>query len=627
MFCRYCGAELTGPFCARCGNPAGEPVDPAPSPAATQPAQPEPPARGEAFWNPAESMRSAERSAPSVSFAAPNTPPETVYTRPAPAAAPADPFAGTDCVGDFEDPDDTAFLFDAAPAAGVPDGTPAGEPSAEIPKEKKKEKKNRKDRKKEAGRSAKEAPQPEQESRKKAAKNEKDRNLPLPANSGSPTGESGRAKKPLRFASVFPAVFALFFPAAYFFFDLFVVYGDALSRKIADGLTALHQFIDRATSPAYDANSAAELMSGTFGESAGLLSPLSLGTLSETTAYLLPVVTTLVAAALSVLAGVLILLSGARILRCRVFLDLMTLAGLAAAFAPFLGETVYLVLLYLQTQSFAAVNRTMSAFGVSVESMLLMCICALFLIPALRKLRRVGDRAAGRDYPVILPCAALGAKFFPAKLFTLIALAFCLVFPVLFLIGPVYSPELSLADWSATELLTKTGEALRAVISGGDSVNTWMTFLLLFAEILLALQVPFLAIACVPLLVQFIRVVFTGKHIGAKAADKEKRRTAGDTTAGFARGALMLPFVSFAIFGVLATLLMLFASHIAIHLDFSDPDGTLNTVYLVIAYIKSLGGTTCAYALLMTVGAPLWHLAGNFHNAMTSHRVPKASDA
>lgn len=617
MFCRYCGAELTGRFCAACGKPANEPADTASLSSAGRQASAPEPVQQEAFWNPAESMHRVERSAPAVFFAASNaTQPGLSSTVPEDREADAAFGGGVsapaahEVVGDFnEDADDAAFLFDAAPASA------ASAPVVMKQDEVKNDPKPKKEKKKEK--------RVCHEKDLKSARKDK-------RNKGKKSKEStpavGEGKKPLRLHSVFPAVLALFFPAAYFFFDIFVVYGDVLTRKTASGLTALQQFINWSTSPAYDANSAVELMSGTFGEAAQTVSPLSLSVLSESTGYLLPLVCTLAAAALSVLAGLLIFCSGARILHCRVFLDLMALAGLAGAAAPLFGETVYLVYLYVQVQSFTAVNRTMAAFGLSVESMLILCICALCLLPAIRRLRSLGDGAAGRNYPVILPCAALGAKFFTAKFLAVLSLVFCFVFPVLFLIGPVYSPELDLAAWNPTGALTKAGEALRTMISGGDAANVWMTVLSLLAETLILLQAPFLAIACLPLLWQFFRVVFTRKHYTPKKDGSQKRRRpAGNVSGDLARGLLLLPFLSFVIFGVLAALLLLFASRLAIHLDFSDPDAALCTVYLVIAYVKSLGGTTCAYALLMLVGAPLWHLVGNFHNAMASHRVPKSS--
>lgn len=606
MFCRYCGAELQGPFCVRCGKPGQTSAYTAPPSAAQPSAAFARNGAGQAnFWNPAESMRKAEESAPEIVCDVPQPSAGVSDAEPAVASASSGGMAGslseTEYVGDFEDQDDLSFLLEPVPVSpGAAAGTPEGERLPENGKDKKKDRKSGKSRKINDG----SVPQTQPDTKK-----------------------NRREKKPLRFFTVFPAALAFFLPAVYFFFDLFVVYGNALTRKSASGLTALQQFIDWSTSPAYDVSSAAELMSGTFGESAQVVSLLSLGTLRENTEYLLPVAVALAAAALCLFAGVLILISGARILRYRVFLDLMTLFGLAAAFAPFTGESVYIFGAYLKAQNFTSVNRTMAAFGVTLESMLLMCICALFLIPAIRRLRRAGDAAAGRDYPVILPCAALGAKFFTAKLFTVLTVALCLVFPVLFLVGPVYTPELDLADMSIAELFSGIGETLRTVISGGESVNTWMTLLSLFAQILLALQVPLLAIACAPLLLRFFRILFTGRQMTAKESGREKSRPIGCATAEIARRLLMLPFVSFAVFGVVATLFLLFASHIALHLDFSDPAETLDTVYLVIAYVKSLGGTTCAYVLLMAAGAPLWHLAGNFHNAMEWRRAPKSSGA
>lgn len=620
MFCRYCGAELTGRFCASCGKPAEEPAAPAPAPLTGQDGAAEP-TRQETPWNPAKSMERAEENAPVVPFETsddaqrdPLTESESEEAEEAASdgeTAASDPF---EIIGDFnENEDDITFLFETAPI--VAEETPlateedAGKHKSKSKKAKKKE--SKKEKKKAERANAKKAQNATRKGKKDKA--------PVVA---------GKDKEPIRFRSALFAALALFFPAAYFFFDLFVVYGDALTRKATTGAAALQQFINWSTSSAYDANSAAEIMSGAFGESTQLVSFLSCSVLFEDTAYFLPVICTLVAAALSVLAGLLVLCSGARLLRCRVFLDLMTLVGLAAAMAPLFGETVYLVSLYMQTQSFSVVNRNMARLGLSVESMLILCVCVLFLIPALKRLRSLGDRAAGREYPVILPCAALGAKFFTAKLFTVLLLLLCLAFPVLFLMGPVYSPELDLMSWDPTGVLVKAGEALQAMISGGDTVNVWMLVLSLLAETVLFLQVPLLATACMPLLWQLFRVIFTRKHYTPKKNEKKKkRRPAGNVGGTLAtRGVLLLPYLSFVCFGILAVLLLLFASRIAIHLDFSDPDTTLCTVYLVIAYVKSLGGTSCAYSLLMLLGAPLWHLVRNFHNAMASHREPRASE-
>lgn len=423
---------------------------------------------------------------------------------------------------------------------------------------------------------------------------------------------AGKYQPPERRALILPAI-GFLLPLAYLFFDLFVFFGRVLEGN------GLSEFLDLATSPMYNANTAGELVGAAFGTE----SPLTLLSLRGMAlpAFRLPVLMTLICVVLCALTGVLLLCSGTRLLRSRAFADIAVLTGLLGTFAPFAGKLAYLLNACLGGG--AALHSASAELMPSFEALLLMVVCCAFLLPSLATLKRLSARAHGKKRYIPLLCDSVGKGFPLAKTFTAVFLALCVGVACLFFTGRVYLPDYHFSAWRARDLLTKTGELLRTAISGAEEGNQALLVLSLIADLFFLISLPALIIALAALLVRFFTTVFTGRTVFAKKRSRS-RVNEGKITAATARRTLLLPFWFALSYRVLATAIL--ASFMGVHLDFANPGETLTLMYLAVAGAGSLFSVSGAYALLVSAGSVFWHLAGGFHNVMSARRLPAGGE-
>ena len=521
----------------------------------------------ETLWNPAKSMAEVTGDTHTESGASPALPTEN----PAGGTAPAEDYFApeafpVDTVGGEDDP----LLPD--PITPVPPAPAAPEP----------------------------AKKPSKQAKKRETRREKERK--------TLAGGSGKHQLPARRELIFPAI-GFLLPLAYLFFDLFAALG------AAPGGAGLSGFLNLATSPAYNANTAGELLDAAFGTESPL-TLLSLGNLSLSS-FRAPLLTVVICVILSALTGVLLLCVGTRLLRARLLSDFAVLTGFLGAFAPLAGKLAYL--LSACRGGSAALERASAELTPSLEAWLLMLVCCAFLLPAVATLKRLSARAHGKTPYTPLLCESAGRNFALAKTFAAVFLALCLCVGALFFVGRVYLPDYRLSAWRAGDLLTKTGELLRTAISGAGEGNPALAVLSLIADLFFLIALPVLAIALVVLAVRLGMILFTRKTLSSKKSRK-KRVNEGRVTAAVGRRTLLLPFWFGMAYRVLAGAMLL--SFMGVHLDFNAPGEALTMIYLALFGAASMFSVSGAYALLAGIGFVFWHLAGGFHNAMSARRVP-----
>lgn len=416
-------------------------------------------------------------------------------------------------------------------------------------------------------------------------------------------------------ATVFAAI-GFFFPLIYLFADLFVFLGGALVQT--GGKTAAERFVTLATNAAYRTNSISELLAAVFGEENPVLL-LSLRDIS-CAGFRVPLIVTFLCVVLCVLAGIGILVFGKKVLSSRVLSDFTVFAGLAGAFAPFAGKLSCLLASYA-TGGFSAMEQASAELVLSAEALLIVLSCCAFTLPSVAGVRRLSGKACGDEPYIPLLCDLTGASFPVAKALTAVFLTCCLGIGCIFFFGNVYLPAYHLSAWRAGDLLTKTGELLRMIISDEAKGEMLLPVLSLTADVFFAVQLPVLLIGLMALLVRILVVLFTGRTVSA-GKGRQKNRNEGRESAAYARRLILMPFWFCLAYQILAVGVLL--SFMGGHLDFSAPAETLTVFYLAVANARSLFAVSGAYTLLALVGSLLWHLAGGLHNAMSARRVSAA---
>lgn len=414
---------------------------------------------------------------------------------------------------------------------------------------------------------------------------------------------------PSRRSLFFPAL-GFLFPLAYLFFDLFAFLGTAMGEGGATRFALL------ATDPSFATNSAGELLCVVFGTENPVLL-LSLKDLSVAE-FRLPLTVTLICSALCVFAGVCLLLFGRKAVCSRLLSDLTVGVGLLGAFAPFVGKLAYLLETYAKG-GFTAMERASAELILSVDALLITLVCCAFLLASVASIRRLSAKARGAVVYTPLLCDRAGGSFPLAKILTVVFLLLCLGIGCLFFTGNVYLPDYHLSDWKGADLLAKTGELLRGLISGEGGETVLLQVLTLLADVFFAVQLPVLAIGVVVLIIRILAVLLTPRALPKRG---KKPRNEGKKTAEAGRGLLLTPFWCCLSYQILATCLLI--SAMGGHLDFAMPEQAMTLLYLAVAATRSLLRAGGAYAILVSVGAVFWHLAAGLHNTMTLRRMDAA---
>jgi hypothetical protein len=375
----------------------------------------------------------------------------------------------------------------------------------------------------------------------------------------------------------FPSLMLLL-PIFYLFLDVFVCYSDALYVQ-QDGVSALSGFIARLASAEFAANPVSDLIIANFGGNAALLDTLTVKEiLSATDTYrpfVLPAALLAVFAVLSAICGIVTLFSGGKVLRVRVFADGVVTCGLLGALAPLLAG-IFFRISHAVSGGLAGADAAMCLFGYSIEVILLCGISLTLMLPAVRSLRRA---VAGEGIYLTAPYRLLGKKIGLTRFLGVLSalLAICLS---LFALTVEIAPGTTLLDacFDALENVDANATALRGAL-GGDviALSTQGLYGLVFLPLL-----PVVAFSTLRAVVATLRILLARS---AKIAAKKRRRKALMQAGGVLRGNATVLLTLYAVFYVLAVLLLL-AMGAKSHVEIASVSDTLAVVYLLIAWVK-----------------------------------------
>ena len=427
-----------------------------------------------------------------------------------------------------------------------------------------------------------------------------------------------RRKPPLRIKMVFWQAVTLFFPLAYLMFDFYAVISDRLLLGAVSGGSQLQRLVERLGDPIYATNGIREIAEATMGESVELFHAVSvfslLGDLAagryDLTVLLIPALLTVTMALLCVVMGVLLLLTGGRILRVRLFGNLTLFAGMGATFSPVLGS--FLVrLIYGIKSGFDAAEIAAQRFLPSLEALCIMGILICTLLPALASVKRLAVYAKQeRDFVVFPYRIMTKLPFGLTKFVSLACIVLCVGCVAALFVLPVFRPEgvfmgNPIAAFSETWQSFSTGWSVLSAADGG-AVNMGLLLTDLFRAVQLLLF-PALLVFLIPVIVGFLRVLRARPH----RLSSNKRARAGLRQVGGDAGRLLLaPFVCITLAQIFAVCVLLFSSPVGVHMDFANVTDTLSVVYVAVSYVKSLGGVTLLYSILTACGAVMWQTAG-----------------
>jgi hypothetical protein len=419
---------------------------------------------------------------------------------------------------------------------------------------------------------------------------------------------------------------ALFFPLAYLFFDL-VLLSDRLFFGTPAGGTYLSELMRYLSDVSFATNTPSELTEATFGEAVATVTAVSPFSIlpavaagqGELAPLLLPVAVTVVLALGCAAGGVLLILTGGRILRLRLYRDLTLLAGAGATFAPLLS-TLILRVTYCLGQGSAVADERMRRVLPSVEALCIMGILVCALLPALAALREMGARAERAREHVGFPFRPLEKLPFgltKALLLSLSALAMGLIGAMLFVPTTHVGTVMGVGNLrqAVTDTWNSTIPGLAAVGVDGATVDHFalgrdlmrLTAFLGWGFLLLSL----LFALCAWLRVLFAKKDPRSKTNGAKRALKELPDQL--------RAAALAPFAWMVVVQSIHVCLLLFASPIAAHMDFSSAAETFDLIYLVMCHARTMGTTTTLYSFLAAAAALLWYGATQCARALLNH--------
>ena len=432
----------------------------------------------------------------------------------------------------------------------------------------------------------------------------------------SPTAVSVEPTKKMRppalsIRMVFWQGIALLLPLAYLFFDTFILLYDSLFCFSASGSMHLHRLVERLAVFLYETNTVGEIMELTMGESVTVfesVSPLLWLSAEGATEFLLPMLVIVLLVLLSAVSGVLLLLTGGRILRMRAFVNLTLVAGVGATFAPLLGMFLLRVQ-YCFDGGFATADIKMQHVLPSLEALCLMGILMCALLPSLAALRRLAAYAKKEREFVCFPYRFLTKRSFKIlKIAALLSVIGILAVVACFFFLPIATT----AERSVSTVLQSIGKDWEAVFAavkslfsreGGISVMECAGILMGFAGdiwvllVLLGVLFTLIALLC---------VLLVKKDVLLKKKRKQKEVKKLATSA---LDAVFAPYVVFFVMQAVLCIAFLFFTPIAMHLNFSNVNDTLSVVYLTMAYVRTLGAPNTLYTVLCACGLLFWHMA------------------
>lgn len=427
-------------------------------------------------------------------------------------------------------------------------------------------------------------------------------------------------KQPLRFGMIFRQSLALLLPLAYLFFDALSVLSDQLFLNSVSGSVNIFCLMERLSAVLYAGNSVSEITEATLGEAAPVWQGVSFASLLTGDAFSitfwLPLAITALMILLCVVCFFFLLLTGGRILRVRLFTDLMLLGGTGAVFAPLLG-TFALRLSYYFGHGLANADIMMRRILPSFEYLCIMGILACALLPALSSLKSVSAYAGNQNKFLPTPFCGLEKRSFRfKKTLSLLSVLSAIVVLVCFF----YLPVTTSGSLKVFTLKDDWGACYRALIAvknaldvGNGSAVNFLSAAESLLNTALSLSTVVLLLFCVPLLLTVWRLftLRTGETARKKGAKRILEKTGKSV-----RNAILAPYAVFAVVQMAAVLFLLFFTPVVSHLNFSDIEQTLSVLYLTVAYVRAAGGTETLYALMAACGTLLWHVAGESADAV-----------
>jgi hypothetical protein len=302
--------------------------------------------------------------------------------------------------------------------------------------------------------------------------------------------------------------------------------------------------------------------------------------------------------------GVLILFSGGRLLRLRPFTDLMLIAGGGAAFAPLFG-LLYLRLYACFADGLSAADATMRGFMLSVESVLMIGICICALLPAIAALRREAAISRGSLVHVPLPFCLVGGRHFGrVRLISLLALALATVAGLAQLVLSILPVGPLLYFDAVWEVILHDSKAVAAALPAvKENFAALSAPLMRLAFVLMS---PLILLSLLLVLPCFWSVLWAKKQT---LCDKKRKCRSIRCVGVRLRAIYLMPFWLYTVAQVFLSVVLLFGSKLLLRVDMSDVEGALSLIYMVIGYVRGLGGVNTLYVLVAVCGALLWHAA------------------
>ena len=411
---------------------------------------------------------------------------------------------------------------------------------------------------------------------------------------------------------IFVAAFALLLPLAYLFFDLFAKLSDVLF-EVGEQSAQIFVLANRLFSLQYAANSFEEIKFATLGNDEAILefyTPFDI--FGGAGNFLLPLVCVISLCAVSAIFGLLLLFRGRRLLRRRWFSGLVTLFGVGAVFSPLFALLLLRLIAMFDGGLLAALDGGLLAADLqsrailpTLETMLLLAILILLVLPALASLRRMSAALREESKPFGSFCASFGGRSFGfsklmARFFLLIATTLCvfsLFFPVL-----VQGKLPSVSDaWQS--LGEHSGSFFQSVLAILRSEGTEVDLVGMIGTVL------DLVALCMPVLTGLMLLLLWRSFVRIRKAKRfilcaKKRQCRVLCNTGDRIGSLVrMPYVLHLVAqGVLVFLLSL-CSGVLFHLDLGAVNGTTEQMYLLAAYVRMLCGVNTLYALFALGGA------------------------
>lgn len=435
--------------------------------------------------------------------------------------------------------------------------------------------------------------------------------------------------KPVRrstisFGKIFWPAVALLLPIAYLIFDAYaIVAGELLQGNALGELMAL------LANPSYESIPLGELAGSVIGNETAvvevispylLMSDMLSGAGAGELEFLLPVGLVALISVCSAVSGILLIVTGGRVLRSRLLTDGILLFGSAASVAPLLGSFA-LRLYYVLKFDGATAATKMNAVMPTLEWLLIMIFLLCTLLPAMSTLRRVAAQDGGLDaYVPLTFAAAKKCSFGALKILTGVCLLLTLVPALLYLVLQTLSvgAPLQLVREKGIDAFSAFGEALKNMKAGEDP-----TALATLGEAVSSMAVTVLVLVLLVLtvlvLAKALRVLLVSEDVLRHTKGKKKLLRAAHADG---RALLTAPFAVMGCCYAVLTVLMLFASPVALHLDFDSIYDTLGVTYVTAIYAKSLCSLTTAFGAIAALGLLLWRACANF-GAAALFRVGK----